>query len=342
MKKWKILRIIIIIEIIFCLGLLAVAVHPQLIVGLIQKALYKDQAVNTYSPLHKPHRGVNQAGHLKITECQYSKEYPNSFLDIIYPSQDVEQKYPTLFYFHGGGFFGGSKDMGDPMAANESTALLDDLCAAGYTIVNVDYALVPDYHFPVPLIQANQAFDWAIKHAEEYHLDMDQVIIMGSSAGAIMASQLGSIITNPQYADLLKITPVLSNKRVKAIVVDDAPLDYDSFTFACKLLIGNYVKGTIFLSSKDKSRYNNISHATKDYPATFLLGSEYRTDMNELHEALNKVSVQNELADPWQEEGKKMPHCFVSRERTDEVARRAFQRLIRFLKNQTNDGIKQM
>ena len=34
--------------------------------------------------------------------------------------------------------------MGDPMAVGEATALIDDICAQGYNIVNVDYTLVPD------------------------------------------------------------------------------------------------------------------------------------------------------------------------------------------------------
>lgn len=221
---------------------------------------------------------------------------------------------------------------GDPMAASEATALLDDLCAAGYTIVNVDYALVPDYHFPVPLIQANQAFSWAQKHAREYHLDMDHVIIMGSSAGAIMASQIGSVITNSDYADLIGVRPALSSKQVKSIVIDDAPLDYDTFSFACKLLIGNYIKGTTFLSKADKSRYNNILHVNGAYPPSFLLGSEYRTDMNKMHDALDKAGVVNELVDPLKEEGKKMPHCFVAEERTNHIAQKAFLRLKDFLK----------
>ncbi|MBQ1923251.1 MAG: hypothetical protein II189_05465, partial [Lachnospiraceae bacterium] len=41
---------------------------------------------------------------------------------------------------------------------SEATYLIDDLCAKGYNIVNVDYVLVPEGHFPDPLIQANQAF----------------------------------------------------------------------------------------------------------------------------------------------------------------------------------------
>ena len=335
MQKYRFLKkagiIVLIVAIVAATGILAIAIHPQFVVGGIQKRMYGKNPVNTYSPLHEPSEGMTESGLYKITDREYGTEYPNSFLDITYPSENVTEKHPTLFYFHGGGFFGGSKDMGDPMAATEATALLDDLCTAGYTIVNVDYALVPDYHFPVPLIQANQAFAWAKEHADEYHLDLDRVIIMGSSAGAIMASQLGSVITNNDYADLIGVTPTLSHEQVKAIVIDDAPLDYDTFNFACRLLIGNYIKGTTFLAKEDKSRYNNILHVTGAYPPSFLLGSEYRTDMNEMHDALDKAGVVNELADPLKEEGKKMPHCFVAEERTNPTAKKAFLRLTDFL-----------
>ena len=90
--------------------------------------------------------------------------------------------------------------------------MLDDICAAGFNLVNVDYTLVPDYHFPVPLIQANRALACISAHATEYHINMDRVVIMGSSAGAIITSQMGSIITNPDYAELLGI-PALRPAR---------------------------------------------------------------------------------------------------------------------------------
>lgn len=262
MKKHRFLKLIgiVLLTIAVVAGALTtvIAIHPQFAIGVIQKMMYKKAPVNTYSPLHNPTKGMTESGLYKITERKYGTKYPNSYLDITYPSKNVEEKHPTLFYFHGGGFFGGSKNMGDPMAATEATALLDDLCAAGFTIVNVDYALVPDYHFPVPLIQANQAFAWAQKHADEYHLDMENVIVMGSSAGAIMASQIGSVITNKDYANLIGVTPSLSPKQLKGVVIDDAPLDYDRFPFACKLLVGNYINGTTFLSKEEKSHYNNI------------------------------------------------------------------------------------
>ena len=81
---------------------------------------------------------------------------------------------------------------------------------------------------------------------------------MGSSAGAIMTSQLGSIITNPDYAAALGISPVLKPEQVKAVVLDDAPLVYDKFSLGTTVLVGNYVKGSIFLGREEKQKYNNI------------------------------------------------------------------------------------
>lgn len=338
-KKHRALRIIaIILAVVIALSVFLyffAVTHTQVIVGFMQSLFYGEAPINSFEPFYPPVDGVKADGQYKISEINYGNEYPNSFLDITYPDENVKSDRPTLIYFHGGGFFSGSKNMGDPMAASDATALLDDLCAQGYNIVNIDYALVPDYRFPTPLIQANQAFEYLTAHCEEYHLNMNNIILMGSSAGAIMASQLGSIITNPEYASLFNITPVFKPEQIKAVVVDDAPLDYEEFSLNCKILIGNYVKGSIFLSDDEISRYNNILHLTGAYPPTFLLGSEYRHDMNLMHEQLDELSVTNELVDPYAEHGEPKPHCFVANERVDPIAKDAFDRLIVFLNSKT-------
>lgn len=225
--------------------------------------------------------------------------------------------------------------MGDPMAANEATALLDDLCAQGYNIVNVDYALVPDYHFPVPLQQVSEAIHFITEHKDEYHINMDNVVLMGSSAGAIMTAQYGTVLSNPAYAALLGIEPALNPEQVSAVVIDDAPLDYGNMTLNCKLLIGNYVKGSIYLNEGELNRYECIPHMTSDYPAAFLLGSEYRNDMIAMAEKLKEADVQHVLIDPLAEHGEVKPHCFVANERIDPVAAEAFNRLTAFLEETT-------
>ena len=331
-KRHILLVILIIVLAVPAIAGLILATHAQIIVGAVQKlAAGTVNTINSWEPLGEPMEGIRENGQYIITEIRYSDNYPNSFLDITYPDQDREMPRPTLIYFHGGGFFGGSKSFGDPLAGSDATALLDDICAAGFNLVNIDYVLVPEYHFPAPLVQANEAFRFLTDHAEEYHLDMDRLVIMGSSAGAIMTSQLGSIITNPDYAKALGISPALKPEQIRAVVLDDAPLVYDKFSLGTKVLVGNYVKGSIFLSHEEIRKYNNILWVDSSYPAAFLLGSEYYVDMREMDLALKNVNVEHALVDPLAERNLQMQHCFVASERENSVAKDAFDRMIAFL-----------
>ena len=333
-KKHTLLIVLAILLAVLVTGALILMTHTQIIVGMIQKLSANTvNTINSYDPLGEPMEGIKDNGQYIITEIKYSEHYPNSFLDITYPDENRETARPTLIYFHGGGFFGGSKSVGDPLAESDATALLDDICAEGFNLVNIDYVLVPEYHFPAPLIQANEAFQFLLDHADDYHLDMDRVVIMGSSAGAIMTSQLGSIITHPDYAEALGISPVLKPEHIKAVVLDDAPLVYDKFSLGTKVLVGNYVKGSIFLSCEEKQTYNNILWVDSNYPSAFLLGSEYYVDMRAMDSALISAGVEHVLVDPLAERNLQMQHCFVASERENEVAKDAFDRMIAFLKS---------
>ena len=338
-KLKKILIIVVAVLVVLAGGVLFVLSHTQLIVGMIQKlSAGTVNTANSYEPLGQPMEGLKDNGQYVITEIRYSENYPNSYLDITYQNKDKDPSNPTLIYFHGGGYFGGSKNVGDPLAGSDATALLDDICSEGFNLVNIDYVLVPEYHFPDPLIQANEAFRFLIENSEKYSLDMDNVVIMGSSAGAIIASQLGSIITNPDYAAALGISPALKPREVKAVVIDDAPLVYNEFTLETKLLVGNYMKGSIFLSKDDVKRYNNILWVDSSYPPAALLGSEYYTDMRHLDKALSDAGVDHELVDPLMERNMVMQHCFVGLERVDDVAKDAFDRMIRFIKSKVENN----
>lgn len=342
-KKHRVVKVIgmaVCVVVVLTAGLFfRLMTNTQIIVGAIQNL--SQGIVNTknlYEPLRDPVQATKDNGQFIITEIRYAEEYPNSFLDITYPDKNLETDRPTFIYFHGGGFFGGSKCDGDPLAEGDATALLDDICAEGFNLVNIDYALVPEYHFPTPVLQANEAFRFLMDHAEEYHLDMDRVVIMGSSAGAIITSQLGSVLTNPEYAALLGINPALEPGQVKALVIDDAPLDYEQFSLGTKLLVGNYVKGSIFLSKEEIKKYNNILSVTEDYIPCVLLGGEYYADMRKLHDTLKEAGVKHILIDPLAERSIPVPHCFVSGERTDGVAKDAFERMMTFLKQETTQS----
>lgn len=84
--------------IVASLGLIAymsVTNHPQLVVGVIQSFMYKESSPNSYSPLYEPIDGLKDNGQYLKSEIAYSKDYPNSFLDITYPDQNFEADRPT-------------------------------------------------------------------------------------------------------------------------------------------------------------------------------------------------------------------------------------------------------
>ena len=98
-------------------GILAVGIgaavsvyyHPQIIIGGIQKMLYRNgKPINSFDPFAPAMRRVKENGQLYVTEIRYGTDYPNSYLDITYPNEDTSVCRPTVVYFHGGGFFGGN------------------------------------------------------------------------------------------------------------------------------------------------------------------------------------------------------------------------------------------
>ena len=125
---------------------------------------------------------------------------------------------------------------------------------------------------------------------------------------------------------------MLRPEQIKAVVLDDAPLVYDKFSLGTKVLVGNYVKGSVFLSREEKQKYNNILWVDSNYPDAFLLGSEYYADMREMDSALTGANAEHALVDPLAERNLQMQHCFVASERENDVAKDAFDRMMIFLK----------
>lgn len=127
---------------------------------------------------------------------------------------------------------------------------------------------------------------------------------------------------------MLHIQPVLKPDQVKALVIDDAPLDYENFSLATKILVGNYVKGSIFLSQDEIRKYNSILWQNSSSVPTVLLASEYHADLRKLSAALDEAGTEHILIDPLAERNIEMPHCFAAGERTDPIAKDAYDRMI--------------
>ncbi|MFQ3580547.1 MAG: alpha/beta hydrolase [Chloracidobacterium sp.] len=88
---------------------------------------------------------------------------------------------PMTVYFHGGGFVIGNLDSHDNVCralANRTPTL----------VVSVDYRLAPEHPFPAAPIDAYDAVQWVVAHAEELGGDPARVAVAGDSAGANLAT----------------------------------------------------------------------------------------------------------------------------------------------------------
>ena len=305
------------------------------IIGGIQNALYKGAAFNSFEPMRPAKRAVKENGQLMVTEIRYGTRFMNSYLDITYPNEDTSVKRPTVFYTHGGGFFGGSKTMGDPMAAgDDSNFMFEDIVKAGYNFVNVDYVLTPEGHFPDQLMQLTEAIDFCAEHAEEYGLDMTNVVVMGSSAGAILTGQYGALLANSEYREKHGIHPKICPDYIKCLIVDDAPFRTEKFNWALKAMIGNLLR-TTDMRSERANLFNAYAYFSADMkPCFFDAGPKdgFPEDMQACGEKLTALGVENEVYIP---ENKELPHGFLNLARTDAEAAEGERRIIAFMDRYT-------
>lgn len=99
----------------------------------------------------------------------------------IYKRIDAGCDLPVLVYYHGGGFFGGGVQIVEQMC-KVLVANLD--CV----VLNVDYRLCPEAHYPQPFDDCWYATRWAWEHARELGADPNKLAVAGDSAGGNLAA----------------------------------------------------------------------------------------------------------------------------------------------------------
>ena len=196
--------------------------------------------VNDFEPRNAPGRFLCRDGVLYVNDICYGEMYPNSYLDIWYASKDTSVDRPTVIWIHGGGFIFGDKVSGDPLA--QSMARNTNLCAAiakrGYNVVSPNYALAPDYRFPVQLEQVDQIIAFLTAHQQEYGLDMEHVFLGGGSAGANLAEIYGALLCNRDYADAVGFHPTIRKKQILGLLIDEAALSVRNFEANMNAMLG--------------------------------------------------------------------------------------------------------
>ena len=305
---------------------------------LIQKAvyakLYKGHRPNEWEPWHAPEVKKLESGLICRSDIKYGETWPNSFADIWYPD-DSGEKRPVVVYFHGGGFIFGNKSAGDPLQPGSGgVGKLEAIVKAGYILVNADYALAPQYRFPVPIRQCDELMRYLIANEEELHLDMSRVCLSGGSAGANMTAIYAACVCTPEYAARLGVDPVMTKDTLRVLAIDEAALDASVFDKNMYAMLGcatgakrntpeavaiinakNYICGSFIPS------WINASNEPNDETGYFI------TEARGLKKRLDEIGVPNDLVFfP----GANLPHGYM--DNLDEPhGREAFDRMMAFI-----------
>jgi len=190
----------------------------------------------------------------------YGKHGKSNLLDVYYP-KGTDKLLPAIISVHGGGYVYGSKNLYQFYCMN--------LAQRGFTVVNFNYRHVPEIVFPVPVIETNEVLKWVCSNAAGYHIDLNNIFIVGDSAGAQIASQYAAIVTNPEYAKLFEIA--VPSFKLRAIALNCGM--YEKFHEIDTTLYGllhDYF-GKDPLEHGDK--LNIHKYINNNYPPAFIMSS---------------------------------------------------------------------
>lgn len=222
---------------------------------------YPGAKVNDFTPRNTPGEKIREDGVLYVNDICYGEKYPNSHLDIWYPDSDKTKRRATIIYMHGGACIFGDKVVGDPLAAGNGRDV--DFCAAvakkGYNVVSMNYALAPEYRFPVQVEQVDQMLGYLTEHQGELGLDMESVFLGGGSAGANLSEIYGAVLTNPAYAEKLGIRPSVRAEQIKGLLIDEAALNTEHFEERMNAMLGCWM-GTDDLSENGIAELMDVAN----------------------------------------------------------------------------------
>lgn len=164
-------------------------------------------------------RGVKEFNIQDIEEMRnlvyYTLGKRSLHIDVFSP---VEKKcnVPAIMLIHGGGWASGSKSHLVPLAQK--------IAEAGFVTATVEYRLSPEAKYPAAINDLKTALRWLKVNGEEFGVDTGRIAVLGTSAGATLATLLGTTVGNSKFPSHSMTGE--ANDRVHAIINIDGVVDF--------------------------------------------------------------------------------------------------------------------
>ena len=207
----------------------------------------------------------------------------NSYMDICVPISymtDENRKYPVIVSVHGGGWFYGDKEL-----YSHYCCLLAE---RGYVVVNFNYRLSPQNKYPAAIEDVAYLIRYIHENAQTLGIDMDNLYMVGDSAGAQLTANYCIIASNSDYrAKLDFFTYDLLPKKVC--------LNCGAYKMAERNdnISAWYLENAV-TEEQYKLFMDQLDYVNADFPEAYLMYSvndDLASHTKALDEVLNKVGV---------------------------------------------------
>ena len=218
---------------------------------------------------------------VRVTSLKYGPD-PAQVLDIYYPAV-ADKALPAIVSVHGGGFVYGDKERYQYYCMS--------LAQRGFAVVNFSYRLAPEHRFPAQLEDTNLVMRYISGRGSEAAggcdsediagkgaavdaaastalgmIDLNNLFMVGDSAGAMLASQYCAALSNPAYARTLGLD--LPPVRIRACALNCGLYAFDPRKD--RMMARCYFDGP----AEDYTDRMDIGGSiTKDYPPAFIMTS---------------------------------------------------------------------
>jgi acetyl esterase/lipase len=235
--------------------------------ALLIRALFEKGAAETVAEMepYAPTSGV-----ASTLDIGYGTAGADTSLDVFTPDTGTEP-LPTVVWIHGGAWISGDKSNVRPY--------VEQIAAAGYTTVALNYTVAPERSYPTALTQLNDALSFLVDHASEYRIDPNRIVIAGDSAGSNLTSQLAVLATSPEYATLVGLRPALTPEQLRGVVLNCGIYDVSGIPnspgiggWGFRIALWSYLGEKDWSNTPGGEEMSTLDYVTADFPTTWISG----------------------------------------------------------------------
>lgn len=260
--------------------------------GMAFQQIKKDTSytvASTYKKLVKKHPDIKEvaipeAPNLKIQKNLVYGTIGDRKLHLDRYENTSVSNAPAIILVHGGGWKSGDKKLMAPLAAH--------LALKGYQCFAVEYRLSDEAKYPAAIDDVTEAIRFIRKHAKEYQINKDNIVVLGASAGAQIATLVGYL-----EADL-----------VRAVVNIDGVLAFRHPESSEGDMAAFWLGGVYEEAQENWENASPINHVSKNSPPILFISSSFLRFQAGRDDMIKKLDNYNIFSDHYTLPGS--PHSF--------------------------------